>query len=138
MCRSVLQCGQVSFRTSIVRCSVFTVCLQYVAVCCCVLQRVVVWTGVVQDQQCVCSVFAVLLCVAACCSMLQCVAACCSVNGCRSRPALRVAVCLQYDAVFCCVLQFVAARCSVLLHAAVWTGVGQDQHCALQRVCSVL
>ena len=43
--------------------------------------------------------------------MLQCVAVCCSV--------------LQ-----CC--------CSVSLSFAVLTGVSQDQHCALQCVCSVL
>ena len=88
VCCCVLQCEWVSFKTSIVRCSVFAVCLQCVAVCllcvgvcCSVLQceRVSFKTSLVR-----CSVFAVCQSVfAACCSVLLRVAACCSVDSCR-------------------------------------------------------
>jgi len=66
-------------------CSVFAVCLQYVAVCCSVAR-----------------------CAAVCCSVLQCVAVCCSVARCA-------AVCcsvLQFVAVRCSVLQCGTVCCS--------------------------
>jgi len=66
------------------------------AVCCSVLQCVVMFCGVLQ---CAASCCSVLQCVAVCCSVLQCVAVCCSVLQC-------VAVC-------CIVLQCVAVNCSV-------------------------
>jgi len=100
--------------------------MQYVAVCCSVLQcfavrcsvlhcikwcRRALWltdsyTSVLQDAVC-CSV---LQCVAVCCSVLQCVAVyCIALNWCRralwltdKRPS------------GCCVLQCVAVRCSSL------------------------
>ena len=76
------------------------------------LLLVAVLTGVSQDQHYALLCDAVCCCVfAVCCSVLQRVEACCSVNGCRSRPALCVAACLQYVAVC---LQCVAACCCVL------------------------
>ena len=73
--------------------------LQCVAVCCSVLQRVVV-----------------------CCSVLQCVEVCCSVLQ-------RVVVCyslLQCVAVCCSVLQYVTACCSVLQSVAGYTYIHRN------------
>jgi len=67
--------------------------LQFVAVCCSVLQCVAVCI----EQQSKCDVV--------CCSVLQCVAVCCG-------ELRRVAVC-------CSVLQCVAVRCSMVGHVAV-------------------
>ena len=71
--------------------------MQYVAVCCSVLQCAAVCCSVLQCVAVCCSV---LQCVAECCSVLQCVAVCCSVLQC-------VALC-------CTVLQCIAVHCSVL------------------------
>ena len=66
--------------------------VQYVAVCCSVLQCVAVCCSVLQCVAVCCSV---LQCVAVCCSVLQCVAMCCSVLRCvaterwtRQHPAI--------------------------------------------------
>ena len=61
------------------------VCLQWVAVCCSVMQCVALCCSVLQ---CVAVCYSVLQCVASCCSVLQCAAVCCSVLQC-------VAVCCR-------------------------------------------
>jgi len=130
--------------------------LQYVAVCCSVLecdtvhcnvlQCIAVCCGVLQCDVMCCSVCcSVLQCVAVCCgvlqcdvmccSVLQCVAVCCSVLQCVA--VCCVAVCcrvLQCVAVCCSVLQCVAVCCSVLQCVAVCCSVLQ---CAAV-CCSVL
>ena len=76
--------------------------LQFVAVCCSVLQCV----------ECVAVCCSVLQCVAVCCSVLQCVACVCC--GCSAWYASSVAACcnvLQCVAVCCSVLQCVAVCC---------------------------
>jgi len=79
-----------------VRLDIYThVELQYVAVCCSVLQCVAVcrsrrpttciydapgYTYLCREMQCVAVCCSVLQCVAVCCSVLQCVAVCCTTH----------------------------------------------------------
>jgi len=82
--------------------------LPCVAVCCSVLQCVVIHRFSPQIEVSLEIVF--MMCVAVCCSVLPCVAVCCRVLQC-------VAVCssvLHCVAVRCSALQCVAVRCSVL------------------------
>ena len=99
--------------------------LQYVAVCCSVLQCAAVC----------------LQCVAVCCSLLQCAAVClrcvavyCSVLRSVGQLA-RVELCHVHTSVCCSMLQYVAVYCSLLQCAAVCCSVLQ---CVVAMRCSAL
>jgi len=104
LCWSVLKCSAVYYGVLYHD----TVCRKCVAVCCSVLQFVVL--GVMKCSHTNVERYSELQCVAVCCSALQCVALCCSVLRC-------VAMCcniLSCSVMFCCVLLYVVVCYSVM------------------------
>ena len=90
--------------------------LQYVAVCCSVLQCVAVsetWRFHTERAR-------VLQCVAVCCSVLQCVAVCCS-----ELHSVRPGIFTWHERMCCSALQHVVACCSVLQRVAVCCSVSK-------------
>ena len=94
-------------------------CVARVVVCCSVLQCVAVFrtSCTLIMLQCVAECCSVLQYVAVCCSVLHCVAACCSVS--YIPHTLRV---LQCGAVCCSVLQCVVVCCTVDMGWLRWVG----------------
>jgi len=94
-----------------------------VAVCCCVLQRVVAAHRLPR-----CSTRPACMCGAVCCSVLQCVAACCCLSAAASRmPPCGMRMACQRVEECCRMLQSVTfcTVCSILYCVAVYCSVLQ-------------
>jgi len=106
----------------------------FVAVCCSVLQRVVL-----------CQRVSVLQCVAVCCSVLQCVVLCQRVSVCQpSRlrvpcPRASACVCVECVVLSVCVLKVCVAVCCRVVQCVAGCGVVLQCECAssLARGCRV-
>jgi len=140
--------SSVASRTSVfpVCCSALHVSLVTWLVFCCVTN--LCFSSVLQCVACIsCDMTCLLLrhkplfssvlqCVAVCCSVLQCVAVCCSVFQCAHEVPTPWTECmLQHVAACCSMLQHVAACCSMLQHDVICCNMLQCVAVSCSAMC---